>query len=163
MLLTRIKPSHWFALSLCGFVLAAVAACQPISQAEEDDPFITPHTVSQTPITVPQSPEQALKSFRLPKGFRLEVVASEPMISEPSAIAWDGNGRMYVAQLETYMQTIDAQGQDEPRSRIMRLEDTNNDGKIDKSTVFIDNLLSPRMLLCVGSELLVNETNTYNI
>jgi glucose/arabinose dehydrogenase/mono/diheme cytochrome c family protein len=146
-----------------GFVLTTMAAYQPVSRNDEEYPFTTPHTVSQTPITVPQSPEQALRSFRLPKGYRLEVVASEPMISEPSTIAWDGNGRMYVAQLETYMQTIDAQGQDEPRSRIMRLEDTDNDGKMDKSFVFIDKLLSPRMMLCVGRELLVNETGSYNI
>lgn len=163
MLKTRIKRSHWFALSLGGFVLAAMVAYQPISQGVKEDPFTTPHTVSQAPIKDPQSPEQAIKSFRFPKGYRLELVASEPMISEPSAIAWDGNGGMYVAQLETYMQTIDARGQDEPRSRIMRLEDTNNDGKMDKSTVFIENLLSPRMVLCIGRELLVNETNTYNI
>jgi mono/diheme cytochrome c family protein/glucose/arabinose dehydrogenase len=85
------------------------------------------------------------------------------MISEPAALAWDGNGRLYVAQLETYMQTIDAKGQNEPRSRILLLEDTDNDGRMDKSSVFLDGLLSPRMLLCVGRELLVNETNTYNI
>lgn len=85
------------------------------------------------------------------------------MISEPSALAWDGNGRMYVAQLETYMQTMDAQGQDEPRSRIMRLEDIDHDGTMDKSTVFLDKLLSPRAILCVGDELLVNETNTFDI
>ncbi len=140
-----------------------MAAYQPVSLNDEEYPFTTPRTVCQTPITVPQSPEQALRSFRLPKGYRLEVVASEPMIAEPSALAWDGNGCMYVAQLETYMQTIDAQGQDEPKSRIMRLEDTDNDGKMDKSSVFIDKLLSPRMMLCVGRELLVNETGSYNM
>jgi hypothetical protein len=70
---------------------------------------------------------------------------------------------MYVAQLETYMQTVDASGQNEPLSRIMLLEDTNDDGRMDKASVFLDSLLSPRMLLCVGRELFVNETNTYNI
>ncbi|MEJ7685007.1 MAG: hypothetical protein WKG06_45615 [Segetibacter sp.] len=45
----------------------------------------------------------------------------------------------------------------------MLLEDTDNDGKMDKSSVFIDKLRLPRMILCVGKELLVNETNTYNI
>ena len=64
-----------------------------ISSNEVENPFTTPHIVSQTPITVPQSPEQSLESFRLPKGYRVELVASEPMITEPVAIAWDGNGR----------------------------------------------------------------------
>src|SRR5205823_1054064 len=48
-------------------------------------------------------------------------------------------------------------------SRVMLLEDTNNDGKMDKSSVFIDKLLLPRMILCVDHELLVNETDTYDI
>jgi hypothetical protein len=78
------------------------------------------------------------------------LVASEPMIVEPVAIAWDGNGRMYVAQMETYMQTVDAKGQEEPRSRVMLLEDMDDDGTMDKSSIFIDSLLAPRMLLCVG-------------
>lgn len=119
--------------------------------------------VSQNPTINPLPPDKSLQSFRLPMGYHLEIVASEPMISEPVAIAWDGNGRMFVAQLETYMQTIDAKGQNEAKSRIMLLEDTDNDGRMDKSSVFIDKLLSPRMLLCVGHELLVNETNTFDI
>ena len=45
----------------------------------------------------------------------------------------------------------------------MLLEDTNNDGKMDKSSVFIKDLLLPRMILCVNHELLVNETDTYDI
>ena len=125
--------------------------------------FATPHSISQHPSIIPLSPEESINTFRLPEGYHLELVASEPMISEPTAIAWDGNGRMYVAQMETYMQTVDAKDQDKARSRIMFLEDTNDDGKMDKSTVFIDSLVAPRMLLCVGRELLVNETNTYNI
>ena len=109
------------------------------------------------------SPEESIKRFNLPKGYRLELVASEPMIKEPVAITWDGNARMYVAEMLTYMQDADATGERSPTSRIVMLEDTNNDGKMDKRTVFIENLLLPRMLLCVNNELLVNETNTITI
>ena len=134
-----------------------------INEAQEERGFASKRKVEMNPSPEPLPVEESLKKFRLPAGYRLEIVASEPMISEPAAIAWDGNGRMYVAQLETYMQTIDAKDQDKPRSRIMRLEDTDNDGKMDKSSVFVDSLLSPRMLLCVGDEVLVNETNTFDI
>lgn len=109
------------------------------------------------------SPEESIETFNLPKGYHLELVASEPMIKEPVAIAWDGNAKMYVAEMLTYMQDADATGERVPRSRISLLEDTNSDGKMDKSTVFIDNLLLPRMILCVNHELLVNETNTITI
>ncbi|GAB2789039.1 hypothetical protein GCM10027275_37470 [Rhabdobacter roseus] len=129
----------------------------------QEDPFASPRVVSQEPVLVPLPPDEALKTFRLPKGYRLEVVASEPMISEPLALAWDGNARLYVAQMETYMQDVAGSGEREARSRIMLLEDTDNDGKMDKSSVFIDQLVLPRMILCVGREVLVNETDTYDI
>ena len=109
------------------------------------------------------SPEESLKSFNLPEGYRMELVASEPMIKEPVAIAWDGNAKMYVAEMLTYMQDAEATGEQLPLSRISLLEDTDNDGRMDKSSVFIDSLLLPRMILCVNHELLVNETNTITI
>lgn len=156
-----IRILHYITLAI--LLVATFLSCQSISTNESEIPFATPHVVNQSPITVPQSPEEAMKSFRLPKGYRLELVASEPMITEPVAIAWDGNGRMYVAQMDTYMQTIDAKGQYEPGSKIMLLEDTDDDGRMDKSSVFIDSLTAPRMILTVGHELFVNETNSYSI
>ncbi len=115
------------------------------------------------PIPAYLSPEESIKTFNVPKGYHLELVASEPMVKEPVAIAWDGNAKMYVAEMLTYMQDADATGERSATSRIVMLEDTNNDGKMDKRTVFIDNLLLPRMILCVNHELLVNETNTITI
>lgn len=157
-----MKRTYWIITVSVLATMLFLTAYQSISD-DQEDPFDTPRTVSQNPSTVPLSPEASLKTFRLPKGYHLELVASEPMISEPVALAWDGNGRLYVAQMETYMQTVLATGQDEPRSRIMLLEDTNGDGKMDKSSVFIDKLLMPRAILTVGKELLVNETNSYDI
>ncbi|MEJ7766778.1 MAG: c-type cytochrome [Chitinophagaceae bacterium] len=109
------------------------------------------------------SPGESMKSMHLPDGYRLELVASEPMIKEPVAVVWDGNGRMYVAEMRTYMQDANATGEQEPTSRISLLEDTDADGKMDKSTIYIDSLLLPRMMQCVNDELLVNETNTIDI
>jgi glucose/arabinose dehydrogenase/mono/diheme cytochrome c family protein len=116
-----------------------------------------------TPSSVYLAPQESMKTMHLAKGYHLELVASEPMIKEPVAIAWDGNARMYVAEMLTYMQDADATGEQQPKSRILLLEDTDNDGKMDKSSVFVDSLLLPRMIQCVNKELLVNETNTVTI
>jgi len=153
-------------LVLIAFPLLLIA-CKDSSKTdqkntEEVEGFASSRTVSN-PSPAHLSPEESLKTFRIPIGYHLEIVASEPMIKEPVAIAWDGNAKMYVAQMETYMQDVDATGEQQPNSRIMLLEDTNGDGKMDKSSVFVDRLLLPRMILCVGHELLVNETNTYTI
>ncbi|WP_373552369.1 c-type cytochrome [Haliscomenobacter sp.] len=109
------------------------------------------------------SPAQSQKAFIVPKGYHMELVASEPMITEPVVITWDGDAKMYVAQMETYTQDADGTGTKEKKSRVILLEDTNNDGKMDKRSVFIKDLVLPRMLLCVNHELLVNETDTYDI
>lgn len=127
----------------------------PVTQAK---PVFNP-----TPSGVYLSPEESMKTMHLATGYHLELVASEPMVKEPVAIAWDGNARMYVAEMLTYMQDADATGEQQPKSRILLLEDTDNDGKMDKSTVFIDSLLLPRMIQCVNHELLVNETNSVTI
>ena len=143
------------ALCLAAFSMILFSCNQQSNNAE---PVFNPH-----PTAAYLTPEESMKSIYLPKGYHIELVASEPMINEPVAITWDGNGRMYVAEMNTYMQDADATGEQQHTSRIMRLEDTNNDGKMDKSTVFADSLLLPRMMQCVGDELLVNETNSVTI
>jgi mono/diheme cytochrome c family protein/glucose/arabinose dehydrogenase len=109
------------------------------------------------------SPEESMKSMLLPKGYHLELVASEPMVQEPVAIAWDGDGKMYVAEMNTYMQDVNGTGENEPVCRIVLLEDTNGDGKMDKRSVFVDNLVLPRMILPLDDRLLVNETYSKSI
>ena len=109
------------------------------------------------------SKEEALKSIELPEGYALELVLSEPQVEEPVALAWDGNGVLYVVEMLTYMQTADATGEQEPKSRITRHEDTNGDGMYDRSTVFIDNLLLPRMVLPLDDRVMVGITNTLDL
>jgi len=104
------------------------------------------------------SPEESMKKIYLQPGYRLELVASEPMIHEPVAIAWDGNGRMFVAEMNTYMQDVNGTGEMAPVCSVKRLEDTDGDGRMDKAVVFIDSLVLPRMILPLDDRLLVAET-----
>lgn len=119
--------------------------------------------ITANPDPTPLSPEETIKKFQLPPGYRAEVVASEPMVQEPVAMAWDGNGRLYVVQMNTYMKDANGTGEYEPTSRVMRLEDTDGDGKMDKSSIFIDSLVLPRTVLPVGDEVYVTVTNVQHI
>ncbi|MFY0712570.1 cytochrome C [Seonamhaeicola sp. NFXS20] len=121
-----------------------------------------PEIVPEAPSTF-MSPEESMKTFYLPEGYKVELVASEPMVDEPVAIAWDGDGRMYVAEMNTYMQDVDGTGTMRSISKIKRLEDLDGDGKMDKSTVFVDSLMLPRMILPLQDELIVNETFSYDL
>lgn len=119
--------------------------------------------VNRNPSTEPLTPEESLKRFHLPEGYRIELVASEPLIHSPVAITFDGNGRMFVAEMNTYMRDIDGENQMDPICTVKMLEDTNGDGKMDKSVVFIDSLVLPRLLLALDDRILVAETNSNNI
>ena len=102
------------------------------------------------------TPQEELKTLKLPKGFHAELVASEPMIESPIAVSWDDQARMYVCEMRGYMHDMDATGEDQPIGRISRLEDTDGDGIYDKRTVFADKLLMPRAVMAIGDGALVS-------
>ena len=116
------------------------------------------------PPVLPQSPEAEQKEFILPAGYKLEPVLTEPAIQQPGAITFDGNGRMYVLELRTYMLTADSKGTLEPVSAISRWEDVDNDGVYEQGTVFVDSLIFPRFVLPVGpNSILTMESNADNV
>lgn len=109
------------------------------------------------------SPEDSIKTIEVPKGFHLECVASEPMVEEPTAFAFDGNGALFVCEWRTYMQDEHATGQLDPVSRVVKLTDTDGDGKMDKRTVFIDNVILPRAVLPLKDRVLVYFTEDQTV
>jgi len=50
----------------------------------------------------PLSPAESAKQFRLPPGFRMKLLAAEPLITEPSGVCWDERGRLFVCELHGY-------------------------------------------------------------
>jgi len=108
-------------------------------------------------------PEESMAMIEMADGYHLELVAAEPMVEEPAAIAWDGNGKLYVAELNTYMQDIDGKNQHTPTSRVVLLEDTDDDGKMDKRSIFVDGLILPRMIQPIDDRVIIRETNTFDL
>jgi mono/diheme cytochrome c family protein len=109
------------------------------------------------------APAEAIKTIEIPKGYRLECIASEPMVEEPASFAFDGNGAMYVCEWRTYMQDEFATKQLDPVSRVVKLVDTDGDGIMDKRTVFIDNVILPRTVLPLHDRVLVNFTQSDSV
>src|SRR5688500_15663714 len=119
---------------------------------------------SPKPPILPLTPEEQQARFILPPGYRLELVLSEPDIVNPTAIAFDGNGRLYVNEMRSYMFDADGSRSFEPVSRISVHESTRGDGRFDKHGVFIDNLVLPRFVLPLDKgSLLTMETNADDI
>ena len=100
-------------------------------------------------------PERALETFTLKPGFKIDLVAAEPLVNRPVDIAWDAQGRLWVAEMTNYMPDVDATGEKDPVGSIAVLEDTDGDSIMDKRTVFLDGLVLPRTVAPVLGGVLV--------
>jgi mono/diheme cytochrome c family protein len=109
------------------------------------------------------SPQDFLKTVHLPEGYSLELVLSEPQIKEPVAISFDPNGAMYIAEMRTYMQDIDGKEEITPRSVVSKHVSTKKDGVFDKHSIYLDNVLLPRMILPLDDRILLGITNTSDL
>ncbi|MCF3650050.1 DUF7133 domain-containing protein [Synoicihabitans lomoniglobus] len=152
-------------------ILTASTACVLLAacatRAPESVPASTPVAMAPEPAPVHRSmaltPAEAIAAMELKPGYGLEVVLAEPQVEEPVMVAFDGNGTMYVAEMRTYMQDVDATGEMVPTSRVSRHEDTDGDGVYDRHTIFADGLLLPRTLLTLENEVVIGETNTLDL
>jgi putative membrane-bound dehydrogenase-like protein len=95
--------------------------------------------------------EEALSTFELEPGFKIELLAAEPFISDPVDMEIDEYGRLYVVEMHGY--PLDKTGS----GVIKLLEDTNGDGRMDKSTVFADGLVLPNSIMRWKKGLLVTD------
>jgi mono/diheme cytochrome c family protein len=128
------------------------------------EPVPKPNPFPAQPAVEPRSPEETIKATELPPGYHLQLVLAEPEIKEPVAIAFDGDGRMYVAEMRSYMQDIDGTTEHQPVSRVSVHWSSKHDGVYDQHAVFADNLLLPRILLPLDKgRVLIGETDTNDI
>ena len=138
--------------------IISLASVSAVDEAKYEPDF------SPKPPVPALSPEDELKTIQLPPGYSLELVLSErDGIREPVNVTFDGNGRMYVAEMRSYMQDADGTNEHDPIGVVSRHESTQSDGKYDRHTIFADKLLLPRMVLPLDDRVLINETDTNDI
>jgi len=106
------------------------------------------------PRILPKEPADSIKTFHVVPGFRIELVAAEPLVCDPIDMCFDENGRMYVPEMIPYAENNSAEF-GSPNGRVSLLQDTDGDGKLDKSTVFADKLVWPTALTCFDGGLFI--------
>lgn len=125
---------------------ATIQQSVPPSVDEADTPGEAEDPLGSSSLRIqPLDPEEAMTTFQLHAGFRLELVAAEPDVTDPVAMAFDEDGRMYVAEMRGY--PFPAAEGETPPGRIRLLQDCDGDGKVDRSTLFADNLSWPTGVL----------------
>jgi mono/diheme cytochrome c family protein len=109
------------------------------------------------PTAAALTPEEALKTFSLPPGYRVELVAAEPLVEDPIIIDFDADGRLWVLELQAFLPDTSGRDSVEPMNSVAVLEDIDGDGRMDKRTVFADKLVLPRALKVLDQGVLVGE------
>jgi putative membrane-bound dehydrogenase-like protein len=94
-------------------------------------------------------------AFTLPVGFEIEQVAGPPLVNRPITADFDEEGRLYVSDSSGSNDKVEVQLKQRPH-RIVRLEDTDGDGKFDKSTVFADKMMFPEGTMWYDGSLYVS-------
>ena len=138
-------------LTPCRLVFVALAF-ELTSLAQPAPPTVAAQELPRFPAV---EPANAAATFQVKKGFRLELVAAEPLVHSPVTMAFDEHGRLYVVEMIDYSERRD----ETPHAgRIRLLEDTDGDGKFDKSTIFADNLPWPTAIICYNGGVFVGAT-----
>ena len=134
-------------VAIAGVLLMFVA----VAPAAEKD------LAEQMPRIPPKTPDEALASFKLERGFAMQLVACEPDVTDPIDAAFDEQGRMFVVEMNDYPflpeQRVQKYLDQRPETwgKIRLLTDTDNDGRMDKSVVFADRLRWPQSVCCSKS------------
>lgn len=100
---------------------------------------LIPADFKAAPENQPKPPEEALKTIRVPAGFEVELVVSEPLVVDPVAIDFAADGRLWVVEMHDYPSGLD--GNYKPGGRVKVLSATN--GKFDRAQMLADDLPFP--------------------
>ena len=126
-------------IRLCfAMVLGSVLLSASASIAQQPKPALIPHAQDKPP-NDPRDPVTAARMMTVPKGFSVEVVASEPDIVNPVAMTIDERGRFWITESLEYPRREPGPGKD----RVKILEDTDGDGRADRFTTFMEGLNIP--------------------
>src|SRR6516165_7100889 len=114
------------------------------------------YTVADAPPAAPKTHEVRLNGhvFTLPDGFDIELVAGPPLVNRPIVADFDEDGRLYVADSSGSNDPVKVQLEKKPH-RIIRLEDTDGDGKFDKSILFADKMMFPEGVMWLDGSVYV--------
>jgi putative heme-binding domain-containing protein len=89
---------------------------------------------------LPPDPEIERRSFKVAEGFEVTLFAADPLVAKPTQMNFDARGRLWISTSSVYPQVVPGEI---PNDKIVILEDTDGDGKADKSTVFAEGLFIP--------------------
>lgn len=127
--------------------------------AQQDGRPWPPPVVPIATDSTPKSPAASMATFTVPPGYRVELVAAEPLLQDPILTEFDYDGRLWAIEMPGYMPELNPSNERErqPDGRVVVLEDTDNDGRMDSRRVFLDGLVLPRAMKVLVDGVLIAE------
>lgn len=110
-------------------------------------------TLLDIPMPPPKSPEEALGTMRVRSGFKVELVAAEPVVLDPIAFDWGADGRMWVVEMRDYPLGMDGKGA--PGGVIKVLEDPDAQGRFRRAVNFMEGIPFPTSVMPWGKGALI--------
>jgi mono/diheme cytochrome c family protein/glucose/arabinose dehydrogenase len=131
---------------LAALCLGVAPLCAQIGDkaGEPQVPIVPANLIPPSP---PLSAEEALRSFKVAPGYRIELVAEAPLVRHPTVLQFAPDGRLWVVEMTGYMEDFDGTTEAQAKGSVVVLSDTDGDGRMDKRTVFLDNIILPRALV----------------
>ncbi|MFO1020865.1 MAG: PVC-type heme-binding CxxCH protein [Planctomycetales bacterium] len=149
-------------LGIVSFVLTLPAGWWSAHGADpEKKPAAEKSLAEELPRIPPTEPQEAVKKFKIARGFQMELAAQEPDVIDPVDACFDEDSRMYVAEMRDYPYSPEPrvhcpQGRGRAQAGVIRLlEDTDHDGRFDKSWTFADKIEWPTSVVCYRGGVLV--------
>jgi len=143
------------------FTYALIAASSTVALAQKGDKKGQEQPDPIPADQIPPSPylglSDAMKTFEIADGFVLEPVAWGKLVNMPVALKFDEKGRAWVIEMRSYMPDLDGNNEERRNGHIRVLEDTDGDGKMDKATTVLSDLILPRTLAITSDGILFND------
>lgn len=124
----RLLSNRWFHAFAIGLAVLWVSSARQKSDSAEEEP-------KQPVVDAPLEAYEAARTMMVPEGFQVTLFAGEPDVKQPIGFCIDDRGRLWVAEAFNY-----PHHGTKPGDRILIFEDSDNDGRFDKRTVFYDRL-----------------------
>ncbi len=167
----RSGPSHLrkFALCilLCGSVLKPAVLRAQLGDHPEEGPQLPPTEAARHPKPAPAlTPDQELQTFRLPAGFKVELMAADPIVQDPVAAAYDREGNLWEVEFGNFNSGMikhvpslaaGVKESDIPTSKIVKLESSHHDGHFDRRIVWLEGLARAKGIMVVRDGLLISD------
>jgi putative membrane-bound dehydrogenase-like protein len=138
----------------CRLIIAIAVTSITLHATFADEPASAP-AKSANELQKPIEPADAAATFKVPAGFRIELVAAEPLVHDPMAMEIDENGVAYVLEIPAYNEY--QKPLPHTPGSVARLQDTDGDGRFDRRTTFAGDLKYPTGLFCYDDGVFVGD------